>query len=99
MTTVQTGDSAQAARLMQELGDPEQIAAELEHTRASARAFSSDRPRMIEEHPGQWVAVYDSKCVARESFDGLLEAMDEQGIPREHAVVRFVDEDEQVFIL
>ena len=54
------------------LGDAKQISDQLRGFRKSALVLSRSRPRMIEEHPQEWVAVYDGKVRATDkSFKRL----------------------------
>lgn len=97
--TIQSATHEEAAEIARALGDPDEVARDLQRARRAAQVFSSDHPRLIEEHPHQWVAVYDSTVIARPSLEALLDALATRQIPREHAVIRFIDRDEKIFIL
>ena len=79
-------------------GDPKVVRARLRAFRDSARVFSSDRPRLINEYPNKWVAVYQGKVVAHsQDFDDLMRSVNE----REHQdiLVRFIDNDQRGLII
>lgn len=97
--TIQTATRDEAAKMADALGNPGDVAEDLVRARADAQVFSSDHPRLIEDHPQEWVAVYDGRVVAKPTLEGLLDALVASDIPREHAVIRFIDQDEKVFIL
>ena len=82
------------------VGDPAMVATELTKFREAAKALSSDQPRFIEAYPQQWVAVWDTgQVLASESLDELLREVDDRGIQREHAIVRFIDRSERTLFL
>lgn len=82
------------------LGDAKQISDELRCFRKSALVLSRSRPRMIEEHPREWVAVYDGKVRASDrSFKRLLRKIDGEKIPRGEVLIRFIDRTQRALIL
>jgi len=82
------------------LGDPRKIADGLRRFRKSALVLSKQRPRMIQEHPQEWVAVFDGRVrAADKSFNKLMGEIDKQGIPRGEVLVRFIDKSERIMIL
>ena len=87
-------------QILSALGDPATVGRELSKFAESARTLSSDAPRMIEEYPRQWIAIYDGTVKARGStLRALLDEVDRVGVPREHALVRFVEKDLRTLIL
>ena len=88
------------ANVVQHLGPPEEIRKDLADFRQSARAFSSDRPRLIDEYRHQWVAVLDGHVVAHaDSFPTVMEVIDKREMPRSRVLVRFIDENVRTMIL
>jgi hypothetical protein len=84
----------------QHLGGPREISGELRRFRKSALVFSRERPRMIEQHPQEWVAVYNGKVAAtNKSLPRLLKKLDAAKIPRGEALIRFIDRTERTMIL
>ncbi len=81
------------------IGDPEQLARELEAFSRAARRFHTRQDWFRERYAGQWVAVYEEKLLAAETSDGLFAEMDRNGIPRDAAYVRFVTTEQHAFIL
>ena len=82
------------------LGPIDALREELADFRRSARAFSSDHPRLIDEYHHQWVAVLDGEVVAHaDSFTAVMDAIDEQHAPRSKILVRYIDENVRTLIL
>ena len=82
------------------LGDPEDVAKDLSAYTRDAAWFSSEHERLIGKYEQQWVAVYRANVRAT-SHDlmRLLRDLDERDIPREHAIIRFIDRNERTMIL
>ncbi len=89
----------QRNELLEIIGDTQQIARELAAFKVSAQVFSSGRPRLIDEHPEEWVAVSNSDVIAAASLEDLFSKLEQDGIPREHAVIRYIDRNQRAFIL
>ena len=82
------------------LGPPNALREELADFTESARAFSSDRPRLLDEYRERWVAVLRGEVVAHaDSFAALMDTLDERRLPRSRALVRFIDENVRTMIL
>lgn len=93
-------DKEKSAFIRKNLGDPQEIAKGLRRFRKSAMVLSKQRPRMIQEHPQEWVALFDGVVRAsNKSFDNLMGEIDRQGIPRGEVLVRFIDSSERIMIL
>jgi hypothetical protein len=89
-----------SADLRSLIGDPQQVANDLRRFRRTTRVLSSDRPRLIAEYPKRWVALYDGEVAATSrTFTSLLKSLDRKHLPREHVVIRYIDEDERIMIL
>lgn len=82
------------------LGSPGEIDQELREFRKSAQLLSSDRPRLIEEFPQRWVAIYKGEVrLNSSSFSQLLTLIDEENIPRSSVIVRFIDKNIKTLVL
>ena len=80
--------------------DPEDIAKELREFSKSAGILSSDRPRLIHEHPLQWIGVYRGEVSAKAGdLPTLIEELERQGIPLGNTIVRFIEENQRTLIL
>jgi hypothetical protein len=80
------------------LGDPQRIAEELRQARRSGEVLSSDRPRLLDEYEGKWIALHDGDVVgAADSIEDLLQSIDPAA--RSHVLVRYMDRDELTLIL
>ncbi|HZK90552.1 MAG TPA: hypothetical protein VFC56_10435 [Stellaceae bacterium] len=88
-------------RVLERLGgSPAEISANLVRFREAAKVLSSDHPRMIDEHPSRWVAVYDGKVAATgRSLNSLLLQLEKKRIPRAETIIRFIDKKERTLIL
>ena len=83
-----------------QLGPLDEIRRDLADFKQSARTFSSDRSRLIDEYREQWVAVLEGNVVAHaDSFSAVMDAVDEQRMPRSKVLVRFIDENMRTMIL
>jgi hypothetical protein len=99
-----TMEATQKERRIQEIlalvGDPKQVALELEAFKKQARLFSAHRPRLIDRYQKQWVAVYDGEVKAQaRTLPGVLKQIDAKGLPREHTLIRYIDKNVRTFIL
>lgn len=82
------------------LGNPDELALQLEAFARDAEVFSSALEHLIAKYPKQWVAVYDGKVQATSpTLPGLLETLDHLQVPRDRAIVRFIDRNERTMIL
>lgn len=62
--------------------------------------MSQEHPRLLEKHPNKWVAMgKGGAMVIADSRDAALDAIEDKGIPREKAVVDFLDTDPPILIL
>jgi len=81
-------------------GSAARIDQELSSFGEAAKVLSTDHPRMIDEHPSKWIAVYEGKVGARaKSLRELLSKIDKKHIPRDKAIIRFIDRQERTLIL
>jgi hypothetical protein len=79
---------------------PGDVARELADFSASARVFSTDHPRLIDEHPQQWVGVYKGRVeAAGKTMKSVLSQLREKGVPKDETIVRFIDREEKTLIL
>ena len=82
------------------IGDPAQVAKELKSFRRTAKRLSSNRPRMIERYPRQWVGLYEGRVRAHgETQEEVLKQIDDKNLPRARTLVRFIDPDPKAMIL
>ena len=82
------------------VGDPKTIDQALTRFRETTRLLSSQAPRMIEEYPDQWVALYDSEVQASgDSMEEVLRQVDRKELPRKHVIVRFIARNPRTMIL
>ena len=66
----------------------------------AAKVLSSGRPRLIDRHPRQWVALHDGKIRASaKSFDALMAKLKKQGLPANETIIRYVDTSGRKLIL
>ncbi len=79
---------------------PKQIDRELRTFSRAARLLSSDHPRLIEEHPKEWVGLYDGKVNATaKTFRALVAKMKKRGLSPNDAIIRYIDTSGRMLIL
>lgn len=83
------------------LGDtPKNIARDLRAFSRTAQIFSSNERRLLKKYPEQWVALYGGKVRASaKSFDEVLSKLKQQGVPANHAFIRYMDTSGRKLIL
>lgn len=80
--------------------DPEKIARGLREFSKSAEMLSNDRPRLINEHPLQWIGVYHGEVSAKaDDLPSLMEELERRGIPLGDTIVRFIEKNQRTLIL
>ena len=81
-------------------GSAKGIDRELRQFADAAGVLSSDHPRLIDQHPLQWVGVYQGKVAASaQTLKSLLTQLQNAGIPPHNTIVRFIDKNERTLIL
>ena len=79
---------------------PQQMDRELRTFSRAAKVLSSDHPRLIDQHPNQWVALYDGKIRASaKSFRAVVAKLKKQGLPPNETMIRYVDTSGRKLIL
>jgi hypothetical protein len=79
---------------------PQQMDRELRTFSRAAKILSSDHPRLINQHPKQWVALYDGKIRASaKSFRAVVAKLKKQGLPPNETMIRYVDTSGRKLIL
>ena len=77
-----------------------EVDAALNSFSASARIFSSDRPRLVDEYENKWIGVYDGKVEAvGESLEDVTSQIERKAIPISQTIVRRIDRDEKTLVL
>ena len=79
---------------------PKQIDHELRTFSRAARILSSDHPRLINEHPNEWVGIYDGElCAAGKSFRAVITQLKKKGLSPSQALIRYIDTSGRKLIL
>ena len=88
-------------RMLSRFGsDPEDIARGLREFSKSAEMLSNDQPRLIDEHPLQWIGVYRGEVSAKAGdLPALMEELERRGIPTGDTIVRFIEKNRRTLIL
>ena len=81
------------------IGDPEQLANELEAFSHAEQFFWRNHDRFLREHPDRWVAIRGEDVLVADTLEVLLAELDRNGIRRGQAFVEFVTTSDQVLIL
>lgn len=87
--------------ILSQLGrTPKQIDRELRAFTRAAKVLSSHRPRLISEHPQQWVGIYDGRVrVSAKSLKALLALMKKRRLSPSAAIIRYIDKNQRKLIL
>ena len=76
------------------------IARGLREFSKSAVMLSNDGPRLIDEHPWQWIGVYRGEVSAKaDDLPSLMEELKRRGVPLGDAIIRFIEKDQRTLIL
>jgi hypothetical protein len=79
---------------------PKQIDHELRTFSRAARILSSDHPRLINEHPNEWVGIYDGEVrAAGKSFRALVAQLKKKCLSPNEAIIRYIDTSGRKLIL
>ena len=79
---------------------PADIARSLREFSKSAEMLANDRPRLIDEHPLQWIGVYRGEVSAKANdLPSLMEELERRGIPLGDTIVRFIEKNQRTLIL
>ena len=83
------------------IGDPRKVDEELQAFNRTAECLSvPSHHRVIERHPGQWIALHTGRVRAHgASLDTVLAQLDSEGFSREQAIVRFIHDKPRTVIL
>jgi hypothetical protein len=82
------------------LGDPKAVARDLREFKRTAKVLSSNTPRLIDQYPKQWVAIYKAKVQAHAgTLQSLLVQVEDKGLPRGKMIVRYIDRTQRTMIL
>ena len=80
--------------------DPEDIAKGLREFSKSAEMLSHDQPRLINEHPLQWIGVYQGEVSAKaDNLSSLMEKLERRGVPLGDTIVRYIEKNQRTLIL
>ena len=78
---------------------PGDVASSLLDFSKSSELLSQDRA-LVKRYAQKWIGVCSGEVKAAEDDLGsLLEALDEQGVPRGNTVVRFIEREQRTLIL
>jgi hypothetical protein len=90
---------APAEQILDQIGDPREIAKNLRKFRHAAQVLSSDRPRLINRYPNKWVVVFNGEVKAAvNSFDAAMAKAKELDLPKANFFVRYIAKKRQTMI-
>ncbi len=93
-------DTKTRALIREQIGDPRKVDRELRKFQNAARVLSSDHPRLIDQYPNRWVAVYRGNVRATGgTLRSLISKVDSEGVPRDDVIVRFIDRHQRTLVL
>jgi hypothetical protein len=71
---------------------PKEVDRQLRTFSRAARVLSSDHPRLIEQHPNEWVGIFDGKVHATaKSFDAVVSQLKKKGFSPNESIIRYID--------
>ncbi len=76
--------------ILEILGDREQMAREMAEYHAAAVGFEENLPSYLASYPDQWIAVLDDEILADQDIEAVFEQLDQRGIPRHRAYMKFI---------
>lgn len=96
-----TMDDVLKKQVLEHLGDPTAIAAELEEFQELAIRLDAEHSDLLRLYPDQWVAMgKDGSIVATAAtVDGLFQQLDEKQIPYEDVVHDYLDSNPRSLLL
>ena len=81
-------------------GTPEEVAADLIEYSEMARILSDEQENLIGKYPLHWVCLHKGRVSASSrTLPALMGELKEQGIPAGEVIVRFIDKNQNTFIL
>jgi hypothetical protein len=87
-------------KLLEMVGNPEEVYRDLQSFRRSTQLLSSEHPRLIDQYQKKWVAIYDGQVVgSADTLPDLLASTDARHLPRQSIVARYIDRDQRTMIL
>jgi hypothetical protein len=87
-------------RMRAQIGDPMKALERKKRMDESVRFALEHLEQWREEHPNNWVAVYDHRLVAAEpSRERLIEAVEKSGVALDEVYVDFITEEKSLFVL
>jgi hypothetical protein len=88
-----------AKQILDQIGDPREIAKNLKKFRHAAKVLSSDRPRLINQYPNKWVVVFNGEVkVACDSFEAAMKKAKTLDLPKANFFVRYIAKKRQTMI-
>jgi hypothetical protein len=79
---------------------PRQMDRALRAYSRDAKVLSSNRPRLMDTHPKQWVAIRDGRLAATgKSFAALVSRLKAKGLSPGETMIRYVDKGRRKLIL
>jgi hypothetical protein len=87
--------------LLEQLGGvPDEVATDLRKFSQTARVLSDEQENLIDNHPLQWVGIYEGRVSASSrTLTSLMASLESQGIPANKTIVRFIEKNQSTLIL
>ena len=93
-------DSEEAKRLIEDFGDPAEVAAGFERYERLFKRMDTERKELVKIYPDQWVAMSEDGIVAAaDTMDEMFKLVKEKGIPRDDVFHAYMDTNPQPWIL
>ena len=86
-------------QILDQIGDPREIATSLRKFRRAAKVLSSDRPRLIHRYPNKWVVVFNGEVKAAvNSFAAAMAKAKALNLPKASFFVQYIAKKRQTMI-
>ena len=90
---------AQIKRYIDSVGGPKAIKRGFEQSEADSRLLREKHEELLAMYPDMYVACYKGQIVAAGSIEGMVQALDEKGIPSQFAARVFLATKPETWVL
>ena len=100
LTGVRMATEINTRRIIEQMGGEQQVNMGLREFKRRVREFDAKRSQFISLYPDKWVAMGEKEAVVvADALEALLEEMERCGMPRDGAVIDFIDTKNRTMVL
>ena len=93
-------DSEEAKRLIEDFGDPAEVAAGFERYERLFKRMDAERKELVKIYPDQWIAMSEDGIVAAaDTMEKMFRLLEDKGIRKEDVVHDYMNTKPQTWIL